>query len=245
MSGFDFAEVFGDDYLHFYESVLTPEVSDRQVGVIRRLAEVGPGTRVLDCPCGFGRISSRVARTGAEVIGIDATEHFLELARRESAAVDYRLGDMRELSFEAEFDLLLNVFTSFGYFDDETDRAVLAGFRRALKPGGTLLMDLQNAHRILTSLAASGGQSASLLERGDDLLVDRNRYDLESGRATAERISVRDGRVRRYHFSTRMFLPVEIGAWLREAGFGRVEFFDQDGEPFTFAARRMWVRATA
>lgn len=245
MSDFDFDAVFGDDYMHFYEGLLTAEVSDRQVAVIRRLAEVGPGTRVLDCPCGFGRISSRVARTGAEVVGIDATEHFLELARRESDGVDYRLGDMRELDFDAEFDLVLNVFTSFGYFDEATDRDILHRFWRALKPGGILLLDLLSSVRILTGMAAGGGQSTVMQERGDDLLIDRNTYDAASGRIHSQRISVRDGRVRRYPFSTRLFPPSEIGSWLRDAGFSAVEFFDQDGEPFTLAARRMWVRATA
>lgn len=242
---FDFAAVFGDDYMHFYAGMLTPEVSDRQVAVIRRLVEVGPGTRVLDCPCGFGRIASRLAAAGAEVVGIDATPHFLDIARRESSAVDYRQGDMRQLDFDAEFDLAVNVFTSFGYFDEATDRDVLHRFWRALKPGGKLALDLLSSHRILANFAAQSGRSTVLQERGDDLLIDKNTYDAAAGRILSERISVRDGRVRRYPFSTRLFTPSEIGAWLRDAGFAVVDFFDQDGEPYSLAARRMWVVATA
>ena len=242
--GFDFDSVFGDDYLYFYERVLTDEVSDRQVTTIKSLVEVRPGTRVLDCPCGHGRISNRVAALGAEVVGVDSNSKFLEFAARSGSAVDYRLGDMRSLDFEGEFDLLLNVFTGFGYFDDATDRKVLAGFRRALRPGGKLVMDLQNEHRILTIIAAAGGQSIALIERGDDLLVDRNTYDAVSSRTLTERISVRDGKVRRYPFGVRLFSPAELAAWLRDAGFGQVEVFDQDGKPFTLAARRMWVVTT-
>ena len=245
MSDFDFESVFGDDYLHFYESVLTDEVSDRQVATIAGLVPVHPGVRVLDCPCGFGRISNRLAGLGAEVVGIDTGERFLEIARRAGLPVDYRLGDMRELDFDAEFDLIVNVFTSFGYYDDATDRTVLANFRRALKPGGRLLIDLQNAHRILSITSTAGGQSIAMIERGDDLLVDRNRYDSTSGRITTERISVRGGKVRRYPFSVRLFAPAELISWLQNAGFGEVGIFDQDGQPFTLAARRMWVVATA
>jgi SAM-dependent methyltransferase len=245
VNDFDFESVFGDDYLHFYQSVLTDEVSDRQVAAIASLVEIGGGTRVLDCPCGFGRIAGRLAERGADVLGVDANQRFLDVAKGAGTAVEYRLGDMRELDFAGVFDLIVNVFTSFGYYDDATDRAVLASFRRALKPGGRLVIDLQNSHRILSIISAAGGQSVALIERGDDLLVDRNRYDNASGRTLTERISVRGGKVRRYPFSVRLFAPAEISSWLQGAGFGEIGIFDQDGQPFTLAARRMWVVATA
>jgi len=242
---FDFESVFGEDYLHFYEQILTDEVSDRQVAIIGKLVGIGPGVRVLDCPCGHGRIANRLAGLGAEVVGVDSSPQFLEVARRAGSAVDYRLGDMRALEFEGEFDVLVNMFTSFGYFDDETDRKVLAGFRRALKPGGKLVMDHQNSHRILTLIAALGGESVAMTEKGDDLMIDRNRYDAVAGRTVTERISVRGGKVRRYPFSVRVFTPAELTTWLQHACFAEVRVLDQDGEPFTLAARRMWVVATA
>ena len=245
MKDFEFESVFGEDYLHFYEEILTDEVSDRQVATIGKLVGVGPGIRVLDCPCGHGRIANRLARLGAEVVGVDANERFLEVARQAGTSVDYRLGDMRRLEFDGEFDLLVNVFTSFGYFDDDTDRKVLAGFRRALKPGGRLVMDHQNSHRILSLIAALGGESVAMTEKGDDLLIDRNHYDAVSGRTVTERISVRGGKVRRYPFSVRVFTPAELTSWLEHAGFKEVAVFDQEGEPFTLAARRMWVVASA
>ena len=245
MRDFDFESVFGEDYLHFYEEILTDEVSDRQVETIAKLVEVGPGVRILDCPCGHGRIANRLARRGAEVVGVDSNATFLEAARKAEAGVDYRLGDMRSLAFEDEFDLVVNVFTSFGYYDDDTDRAVLAGFRRALKPGGKLVMDHQNSHRILSLIASLGGESVAMTEKGDDLMIDRNRYDPVSGRTLTERISVRGGKVRRYPFSVRVFTPAELTSWLQHAGFREVRFFDPEGEPFTLAARRMWVVATA
>jgi len=245
VNDFDFDSVFGEDYLHFYEEILTDEVSDRQVETIAKLVAIGPGVRVLDCPCGHGRIAGRLAARGAEVVGVDSSPQFLEVARKSGPKVDYRLGDMRELDFEAEFDVVVNVFTSFGYYDDDTDLAVLAGFRKALKPGGKLVMDHQNSHRIMSLIAALGGESVSMTERGDDLLIDRNRYDAERGRTVTERISVRDGKVRRYPFSVRVFTPAELITWLQHAGFAEVKVLDQDGEPFTLTARRMWVVATA
>lgn len=242
-SRFDFEQVFGDDYMHFYEGILTPEISDRQAALIATLLDLQPGLRILDCPCGFGRISSRLADRGADVVGIDVTPHFLEIARREKSGVDYRLGDMRELDFEAEFDAIVNVFSSFGYFDDATDKDVLKRFRRALKPGGRLLLELQAAHRMLNLLAATGGHSYNVTERGDDFLIDRWSFDALGGRTNTERTSVRDGKVRRYAFSMRLLTVSELAEWLKEAGFQKIDAYDQDGEPFGIAARRMVVVA--
>ena len=55
--------------------------------------------------------------------------------------MEYVQGDLRELPFDGRFDAVLNWFTSFGYFDDEGNRRVLEGFHRALRPGGTLLLE--------------------------------------------------------------------------------------------------------
>lgn len=239
MSDFDFEEVFGDDYLHFYAGILTDELSDRQADLVAKLLELEPGQRVLDCPCGHGRIANRLAARGAEVVGVDITPHFLDVARQANAGVDYRLGDMRALDFDSEFDAVINVFTSFGYFDDVTDKDVLKRLRGALKPGGKLLIEHQAAPRMLTLV---GGDHATKLD--DDLLVDTTSLDVLSGRVLTERVSVRDGRVRRYHFSNRLFMPWEIAAWLREAGFDEVAVYDQEGKPFSLAARRMVVVAS-
>ena len=50
---------------------------------------------------------------------------------------------------------------------------------------------------------------------------------------------VRDGTTRRMTFSVRMFIAVELGAWLRDAGFSEVDFFDREAEPLTVESRRM------
>jgi SAM-dependent methyltransferase len=134
-------EIFGDDYLGFYEQMLE-ERSDSEVELVLRLLDLPDGAEVLDAPCGHGRIANRLAARGFRVTGLDNNAKFIELARlratEQGVSVDYLQGDLRELPFEGRFDAVINWFTSFGYFDDDTNRAVLAGFRRALKSGGVL-----------------------------------------------------------------------------------------------------------
>lgn len=243
MPEFDFDQVFGDDYLHFYEAMLD-ERSDHEAELIARLLGLEPGMRVLDVPCGYGRIAGRLAALGCEVVGVDGSERFLEVARRRAPAVDFRLADMRTFAPEAEFDRIVNWFSSFGYFDDATDRRLLATWRRALKPGGRLLLDQQNP-AIMTRRLAVDGHSVALVERGDDLLIDRTTLDAGTGRTETERISVRGGVVRRYHFSVRTFTFPELRGWLLDAGFAQVDVRGPGGAEFDLASRRMLVVASA
>jgi SAM-dependent methyltransferase len=116
-------EAFGEDYLYFYDAFLTDEVSDAQADRLWRLLELESGVEVLDVPCGHGRIANRLAARGASVTGLDADPLFLERARADAAArgveVEYIQGDMSTLPWEESFDLVLNWFSSFGYFDDK------------------------------------------------------------------------------------------------------------------------------
>jgi SAM-dependent methyltransferase len=231
-------EVFDDDYLYFYEPLLSDDASDREADLIWRLLELAPGMEVLDLACGHGRIANRLAAEGARVTGFDATPLFLERARADAAArgvdVDYVEGDMRELPWEERFDRVVCWFTSFGYFDDDDNRRVLREAHRVLRLGGRLLIENNNPAELLPRWLPS-----VVTERNGDFSIDRSRFDPVTGRATTDRVLVRDGRVRRFTFSVRMFMPVELRDWLLDAGFAAVDFYDGEGEPLTAQGRRM------
>ena len=232
-------QLFDEDYLYFYEDLLGDEQSNTEAELIWRLLELEPGMEVLDLACGHGRIANRLAERGARVTGLDATPLFLERARADAEArgvdVDYVEGDMRELPWESRFDRIVNWFTAFGYFDDdEEDRRVLRAAHRALRPRGRLLIENNNTAELL-----GRWQPSVVIERDGNLMIDRSRFDPVSGRATTERVIVRDGKTRGVTFSVRMFVAVELGGWLRDAGFSAVDFFDRQGEPLTVESRRM------
>lgn len=248
---FDFEGVFDDDYLYFYETLLTPERSDQETTAILDRLALPAGAEILDAPCGHGRIANRLAARGHRVTGLDASERYLEVARAEAeklgVSVDYVRGDLRSLPWTGRFDAIVNWFTSFGYFGDDEDRAVLRGMYAALKPGGSLLLETLARDRVVRSLPAPDWPPRVLMlqERGDDFLLDRITFDEDTGSTSTERIVIRDGRVRRTHFSVRMFTPTEIASWMRHAGFSDVSVTDGDGAPFTLESRRMLVLARA
>lgn len=99
--------------------------------------------RVLDLCCGGGRHIAHLRKVSDHVIGLDYSSHLLEIAR-ETVGIEQPLlrGDMRYLPFAEHFDVLVNYFTSFGYFRDaEENEKVVRDMALALKPGGRFFID--------------------------------------------------------------------------------------------------------
>jgi SAM-dependent methyltransferase len=238
-------DLFDEDYLWFMEEPLEQR-SDSETELIDRLLDLPPGSEVLDAPCGHGRIANRLAARGWRVAGLDSSRLFLDLARERAAAagveVEYVEGDLREMPFEGRFDAVVNWFTSFGYFDDAGNRRVLDGFRRALKPGGVLLLEQASRDFLLANIPPSG-QAVWTTERGDDLMIDKVTFDPVAGRSHTERILVRDGRIHRTGFTLAQHTAEQLAVMVRDAGFEMVRALDESGEPFGIRSRRLLVLA--
>ena len=111
--------------------------------IIRNLPNP-PFHKVLDLPCGRGRHANALAKRGYEVVGVDIDGAALVVAEREAAgAVEYIEMDMRHIeSLDADFDAVLSLWQSFGYFDEATNRDVLKGMSERLRLGGRLILDI-------------------------------------------------------------------------------------------------------
>ena len=210
-------ELFDEDYLHFYSPMLTDEVSDAQAARIWNLLGVAEGACVLDLACGHGRIANRLAQRGAVVTGLDATALFLDAAKRDAlnrqVTVEYVEGDMRAIPWVDRFDAVVSWFTAFGYFDDDQNRDMLTGIRRALRPGGRFLVELNHKDGMLPVWLPS-----SIQRIGGDVLIDERVFDALTGRVNTNRMIVRNGEVRHLSFFVRMFSFTELRDWLLQAG---------------------------
>ena len=111
--------------------------------IIRHLPNP-PFNKVLDLPCGRGRHANALAKRGYEVVGVDINPTAMAVAERGAeGSVRYVEMDMRHIgSLETDFDAVLSLWQSFGYFDEATNRDVLAGMSARLRLGGRLILDV-------------------------------------------------------------------------------------------------------
>ena len=158
------------------------------VAISSYLAEEGlKGCRVLDVPCGIGRVAVPLARLGFEVTGVDLSPHLVAVARNKAAQFKvaagrarFLVGDMRDLNERFEpgsFDAVLNVFTSIGYGSEEDDLRFFREARAVTRRGGLLLISgLRNRDYIARN------PSQNVYEESGKLLVLDN-YSFDSARS--------------------------------------------------------------
>lgn len=111
-------------------------------------------SRILDIACGRGRHATYLHKKGYDVTGIDLSEQSIKYAQQfEQKNLHFFVHDMRKLFYINYFDIALNLFTSFGYFETEKDHVdALKSFGKALKRGGVLAIDYFNTIKILKNL---------------------------------------------------------------------------------------------
>ena len=199
--------------------------------------------RILDLACGHGRHAIGLAALGYNVTGIDINQGFLEVARKDARnkglSIKFICRDMREIKFKQEFDRVLLLFTSFGYFVDEDNLKVLENIANALKPEGLFCFDTFNRDVFLKNFLPY-----IVLEKGNDLMIDRNTFDSATGRVYNKRIVIRNGKRRDKPFFVRLYNPTEIRDLLRKVRLTILKIYgDWDAKPITTDSRRMIIIA--
>ncbi|UKJ06431.1 class I SAM-dependent methyltransferase [Solitalea lacus] len=122
--------------------------------------------RMLDIGCGKGRHAIYLNKKGYDVTGIDLSEENIKLATaHENAKLHFYVHDMRNLFFINYFDVVLNLFTSFGFFEKDRDHQhAINMFAKSLKTGGVLVLDFMNAEKLKNNLVFREIQTVENIE---------------------------------------------------------------------------------
>ncbi|QBD78226.1 class I SAM-dependent methyltransferase [Ktedonosporobacter rubrisoli] len=231
---------FGEDYLRIYGPFLPPSRTEREVAEIINLLQIAPGSSILDLCCGYGRHTLPLAQRGYQMTGLDLSEAFLQQAQTEAAArgveVRWLRSDMRTIPFENEFDAVINIFTSFGYLEDENDdRQVLQQVGKALKPGGRFILETICQTRVIRSFTPYG-----ILRYEDGLIVLEERHInlLKSRNEIHITLLYPDGHRKEHDQSIRIYTLTELTRMLAAAGLEVLAYYgDLDGSPLTMDSR--------
>jgi SAM-dependent methyltransferase len=237
-----FQDFFAGLAVEFWRVVVPEAATAEEVAFLWKHLALSPGGRVLDVPCGHGRLSQPLAARGCAVTGVDLSREFLKAAgeesRRAGVSIEWRRSDMRRLPFRGSFDAAFCMGNSFGYLDDAGNAEFLAAVARALAPRGRFVLDFgQCAESIFPRL-----ESHLEMEMGGFRFEEETRYDVSSSRI--ENVytisSAKDGRSERKLASQRVYLASDVWRLLEAAGFEVLESFGSSaGDPYVLGAHRL------
>lgn len=216
---------FDDAYIDVWTEQGAFDSTDESVEQLIDLLGLPAGARVLDIPCGFGRFSGPLQDAGYSVTGVDLSPVQIRRAQEDHPGPDYRIGDMREPP-PGPYDAVVNLFSSFGYFDTrDDDMRCLRAWFDVLRPGGQLVMELMHRDR-LASAFDPDDQSVSDIETGvTDWVTGVRTSQVEFGEETRE-------------FRFRLYTATELIAALEDVGFVEVKAYgDLSGAPLSPATR--------
>ena len=225
---------FTEDDHYFHSEYLTDEQADMDAAEILGLLSVPRGARLLDAGCGDGRLATRLAALGYDLVGIDHDEDQLDRARTRSQglAIDWRREDLHQLRDESVFDGAFLWFNTFGFGSVASNHLLVRRLSDALRPGGTLLIDTLWREGIRGVLEQEDSPVEVIIDGARQ--IDASSFDQETGYLTTLR-SVIPVNGERYTRVLRQWLPtlVEWGQLLEAAGLTMISTQGRAGEQLT------------
>ncbi len=184
----------------------------------------------LDLACGKGRHAIYLNSKGYKVCGVDMSENSIKEARKfENDSLEFFIGDMRLPLFPGRFDYILNLFTSFGYFENPADNLkTLIAVKKMLKPNGIFVLDFFNAVSVVKNLIPQ-----------ESIIIDDIRFDIKrnyDGKLVSKEINFSHNG-QNYNFTERVeaFMKTDFEELFNLAGFEIVDFRgDYNLNPYEF-----------
>lgn len=200
--------------------------------------------RLLDLCCGFGRMSLEFARRGFTITGVDLTEFYLDAARngaaKEGLDAEFIQEDARAFTRAGFFDIAVNLYISFGYFEDESDDALVArNVYDSLKDGGVFIIETLGKET-----AARDFVKREWFPKGDFTVLTEYSVLGAWERLQNRWIMMKDGKTFERTFSQRLYSARELEILLKDAGFAAVDFYGGwNSEPYDENATRLIAAA--
>jgi SAM-dependent methyltransferase len=229
-----FGALYAQRYFHRDDAA-----AGREIEVLVDWLAPPAGATVLDVCCGGGRHLAPLREMGFNAFGVDLSTDLLALAAdRLPLRGALVRADARALPFAGQFDLVLNLFTSFGYFDERADDArQLKGMVAALRSGGTLVIDLSHRAYLEANLCAHDRQDL------DGMQIENHRQLTDTHVVKRSVVTAADGSEQHFVERVRLYRPAEMVDAVSSAGLADVQLFGSlDGAPLEATSERMVVR---
>ena len=219
---------FNTPYYHLLYNNRNDAEAQNFISNLVRYLNLPQTAKVLDVACGKGRHSRYLARLGYTTTGIDLSCHSIDEANEELLPnLNFQVWDMRNVYKAEAFDLVVNLFSSFGYFDNEQDdQNAICAMADDMIPGGTLVMDYMNPEYILKIM-----KPRDIIDRGEVQFHIKKK--LEGGFIKKEIEFLADGQNMHFEEQLKMIKPEQFQKLFKGAGLIIKDIFgNYDLEPF-------------
>lgn len=254
--------------LDLWRKAISPEQTKAETEFLVKSLDCGPGSHLLDVPCGNGRLSLELARRGYQVTGVDISEEFVEEARSsvmsatpvnppnagdavvvpapgasdpgETPVPQFLLGDMRCIEGDATYDGAFCFGNSFGFLEYGDMETFLKRVARALKPGARFIVETgMAAESVLPKFEEETSHQID-----DMLLTIKERYLAEESCIDTEYIFERNGKTEMRKAKHWIYTVAEIRRMVDQAGLEVLELFGSlKGEPFVLRSDELYIVA--
>ena len=240
------SEFFSGSALEFVKHSRDEGQTQEEADFVQQALGLPLDSKILDVPCGGGRLSLELASRGYRVTGVDISLPLLEDAGARSDVqqlpINWEHRDMRDLPWQGEFDGAVCFWNSFGYFDERGNADFLRAVSSTLKPGARFLLDTPLMETRLPEMEA---EAKVWWKVGDLLALEDRRFDHATSRVESEWTFVHDGRTERKSLSLRLYTYRELCRLLDEAGFGNHRAYGTlDLEPFGLGSTWLYMVTT-
>lgn len=204
-----------DEYLDVYQHRNEAD-ANALVQLILKNVSLDRNASVLDLACGAGRHSILFAKRGFKVTAVDLSDNLLRVAKKSAEKnkvnIDFLKSDLRQFAFCKSFDLIVNLFTSFGYFEcDAENLKLFETVNKYLSPSGYFVLDYFNKTFIENNLVKESRDNF----KHSSLVQKRH---IENKRVIKDIYINRNGTTERYKESVRMFSREELISAIEKAG---------------------------
>lgn len=223
-----FESWFDSPYYHLLYRNRNDDEAQQFIDTLVNYLSPKADSRFLDLACGSGRHSKYLASKGVDVTGIDLSENSIaEAAKYETDNLEFYIHDMRHLFRINYYHYVLNLFTSFGYFDREQDNIqVLKAVHKGLQPKGVLVIDFLNYNKVADTLVKEETKTM-------DYLQFHIRRSITAGHIVKDISFEDDGDLHEYQERVQALTLDDFKKYFNQTGFALMDTFgDYALEPY-------------
>ncbi len=223
--------IWNETYMREKKNILTQERNKKEIQIIKKYIK-GKDKKILDVPCGYGRISNLLSAMGYNVIGIDVNKNFINIAKTEAKkkklGVKYLVADILNYKTKKKYDVVLNIFTSLGYFEsEEKNELFINKLCQFVKPSGILVIEIINPFSVLKNYK----DKEEMVAEGGIKILHKRFFDYRTFTNITEITEQHpDGKILQYVNRIRLYCPHELIRICHNYGLRNINILNSDGK---------------